>query len=664
MNLQNQESRNIFQELVDNLKDAIVNAEDESVIDDNEIQSVEVNSEQDSDFSWYYEESEDNEKAKKEVNYCSKENINEIISEAEKDIVIKVNKDVKLSSALIFENSGVEYTLDIDGHTLTVKENNRFIDVEKDANVTVKNGTLKGGNNTKIIYPSTEGMTLNEQIQANIAAIKKCNGVICCCGGTLILDNLNIEGNKSKSDGVVYVEGGELIVNNSNIKNNTAEKGGGIDLTTNAKCKITNCMIEHNNQNSSDKFSGGTGIYIYDSSLEADRLKVISNGQNSQTVCAGIFVQNSNSASNESVTLNNSIISDNYGCGSSVRAFGTGMTIAGGNVTLNNTIIKDNTGCSCGGLGIYPSNGNVEFNMNGGAIYNNIALNTENGIYANDIEIQEYNNKKIIVKIPAASEMKSNEKDMDFSEFCWGCIEGQEAYCKKECCIKLELNCESSNNKYLYSATTVKDCCIAEIGGEKYTTIEEAIKKAKDGETIKLIAGDNDRVGPTINEKVEINESIDEETNEETSSTTNVQVQEQAEEPKDEESNTNGKKSITIDLNGKKWTGGNTMFNALTLDNENIDITITGEGSISSIDLKEGNLTLDSNASISTICLAEGKYVTIGENFPTDKLESTISFKLNVSLEGDSKENLDEKLEQDLQNTLEESQKKEFQRIY
>ena len=610
------------------------NQENEKTSDDSENQPEKKENAQDSDFSWYYVDSDGEVDSEKKGGECDFAGINDVISSAEKDIVIKVNKSITLNSALTFNKKDIKYTLDLQNYTLTVEKNNRFIDVEKDANVTVKNGTLKGGNNTKIIYPSTAGMTFQEQIQATTEAIKKCNGVICCCGGTLTIDTLNIEENESKGDGVVYIDDGKLILKNSNIKNNTAVDGGGINLKNNAECSITDCTIEGNNQNSSDKFSGGTGIYVYDSSLTADGLKIISNGQKSQTVCAGIFVQNSISAPNESVTLNNSIISNNYGCGSSVRVFGTGMTIVGGNVTLNNTIIKDNTGYSCGGLGIYPSNGNVKLNMTGGAIYNNIALNAENGVLANDIEIQGSGNKTISVNIPKACDMKDENEDgreIEFSDFCWGCCECDTEYHKEQGAIELNIEGNSGNNKYLYSATTLEDRCIAKIGEEKYTTIKEAIKKAKNGDTIVLVAGDNDRVGPTINEKVEINESIDEET----SSTKNAQ----------EELNTNGKKSITIDLNNKKWTGGNSMLNALTLENDNIDITIKGGGSISSIDLKKGNLTLDSNASISTICLADGKCVTAGENFPTDKLESTISFKLDANSDEDSSEKLDKELE-------------------
>ena len=614
------------------------NQENEKKSDDSEDQQEKKGNAQDRDFSWFYEKSKDNEesendeKLENEVQYCSKEEINAKISEAEKNIVIKVNKNIKLEEAITFNNTKVECTLDIDGHTLTVEKNNRFIDVEKGANVTVLNGTLKGGNNTEIkIPPELDPL---KDIQAVTEAIKKCNGVICCCGGTLTIDHLNIEENKSKSDGVVYVDDGKLILKNSNIKNNTAVNGGGINLKNNAKCTITDCIVEGNNQSSSSSFSGGTGIYVYNSSLTADGLNVISNGQHSETVCGGIFIQNDYKDNNgEKVELKNSLISDNYGCNSPSRACGAGMTIAGGNITLENTVIKNNTGYYCGGVGMYPASlGGIKFNMTDGAIYDNIASNTEDDVLANDIEIETVQSKTITVDIPKACEMKDEDGgEIEFSEFCWGCKEGETGYCKKQEDIKL--NNEKSSNKYLYSATPKKDRYVAQINNEQYTSIVAAISAAKDGDIIKLIAGDNDRVGPTINEKVEIDESIDEET----SSTKNAQ-----------ELNKNGKKSITIDLNNKKWTGGNSMLNALTLENDNIDITIKGGGSISSIDLKKGSLTLDSNASISTICLADGKCVTAGEGFPTDKLESTISFKVEASSEGDSSEDQKEKLDEEL----------------
>ena len=625
----------------ENLDEISENQENEKKSDDSEDQPEKKGNAQDRDFSWYYVDSDGKVDNSQEHGECDENGIDEVISGAKDGIIIEVNKSIKLSSALTFNKKDIKYTLDLQNNTLTVEENNRFIDVEKDAKVTVKNGTLKGGNNTKVIYPPKGDMTFEEQIQANTAALKKSYGVICCCGGTLTIEKLDIEENKSKSDGVVYVEEGKLIAKDSNIKNNTAEKGGGIELKNNAKCEITNCTIEGNNQNSSDRFSGGTGIYVYNSSLTADGLNVISNGQNSETICGGIFVQNDYKNNNgEKVELKNSLISDNYGCNSPSRACGAGMTIAGGDVTLENTVIKNNIGYYCGGVGMYPASlGGIKFEMNDGAIYDNIASNTENDVLANDIEIQTVKSKTITVDIPKACEMKDKDEDgedIDFSEFCWGCKDSENEYCKKEGCIDLDLdNNALNNNKYLYSATTKKDRCVAEINGTQYTTIAKAIKEAKNGDTIKLIAGDNDKIGPTINEKVEIDESIDEET----SSTKNAQS---------EELNTNGKKSITIDLNGKKWTGGNSMLNALTLENDNIDITIKGGGSISSIDLKKGNLTLDSNASISTICLADGKCVTVGEGFPTDKLESTITFKLNVSSEedssGDPKEKLDEEL--------------------
>ena len=513
-----------------------------------------VNEEVEEYFTYYYTNSEE------EKYHCSFSEINNVIKNAENSIIIEMNKDVDTNLSIAFPVAG-NYTLDLKGHTINASSGFQAIIIESKANVTIKNGTIKGAN-------------------ANSGGVWYKRGAgIFCRYGTLIIENMTIKENNAEGyGGGIYVADGNFIAINSTITNNKGTtSGGGISLNSTV-ASIINCEVSNNEQTGTYATRAG-GLYVYNSTLTADNVRVISNGKNSEAESGGIHIQGMDS----SVQLDNCIVEGNYAKSQTSSNAAGGINIQNGSVTLNNTVIKDNTGNKFGGVGIWGND--VTFIMNSGAIYNNKANNTyKSTIFAHDVFINRAGN----VKLPTAISMKDGTSDFD--EYYWAHYNlsgtGEEKYEE----LKGTINMSSNDSKSydIYNASN-QSRMVAELekeneAGVKFTTINEAVQEASNGDTIKLIANG------VIEENVILN----------------------------------GEKSITIDVNNRKWNNKDTSTKALTIE-EKANVTITGNGTISDIEHNGESLVLDSNIAINTIDLGIGKFIQAGENFKTDN----ISFKLS-----------------------------------
>ena len=513
------------------------------------------------DFTYYYTNAEE------EKYSCSFTEINDVIKNATVDMIIELNKDIKMQSSIIFETPN-KYILDLKNHILTVESGFQAIRITNaDSNVTIKNGTIKGAN-------------------ANSGGVWYKRGAgIFCRYATLTIENMTITENIAAGyGGGVYVSDGNFTAINSVISNNSGTTSGGGLSITDSVVSIKNCEVSNNEQTASYATRVG-GIYVYESTVTADGLKVISNGKNSKAECGGICITGMDS----NVQLDNCLISGNYANSESSNNVAGGISIQNGNVTLNNTVIKDNIGYKCGGVGIWSSDTTLV--MNSGAIYNNKANNTYKlTVFAHDIIVNRTKNVSLLAPVSMIDGTNS------FDEYYWAHYNlsdtGEEKY--KE--IEGSINITSSDSKSydIYNASNEKGRTVAELknsteSGIKFTTINEAIKEANSGDTIKLVANG------VIEESVVLSDE----------------------------------KNITIDLNDRKWNGNNVDTKALTIQ-EGANVNITGNGTISDIEHNGESLVLNSNVAINTVYLGTGKSVQAGEEFNTDK----INFKLSLEDQG------------------------------
>lgn len=105
--------------------------EDEMKIKVYALSDEEVESNTESDFTYYFESDKNDRKS------CSHSQINSIIENATEKMYIEMNNDVALSETILF--SGKNCSLDLNNHILTTKNGGyRVINVEKSADVTIK----------------------------------------------------------------------------------------------------------------------------------------------------------------------------------------------------------------------------------------------------------------------------------------------------------------------------------------------------------------------------------------------------------------------------------------------------------------------------------------------------------------------------------------------
>lgn len=534
-----------------------------------------------SDFSYYY--TSDTEA----ISYCSAAEINDVIANATGDMVIELNNDVTLPETMVF-GSVAKYTLDLNDNSMTIVEDLRMIQLNSDAYVTVKNGTITGAN----------------AMATGTTGVKRDGAGFYCTNATLTIDNVTVSQCKGRYGGGINTVGSEVIINNSKFTNNTGNSSGAAiyaasnsakDPETNktiyipSTVKITNSVISENEFLSTTSTTGGA-IYLYGSTLEAENIKITNNGLNSNVPCAGLYLTTPNAAAPVSAKLKNSLISGNYAA-RKYSDLAAGISVNAGTVELENTVVRNNTGYHVGGITI--KSGASGLKVTEGAIYNNTALNVyEFEQYSHDMYIVQAKNTTEI-DVLAADKMVSDEEDKTFTDYFWDHYYGNGEATYEKLTDEINLTTATSYVYHIYNASNAQERIVATVNGQEFTTITEAINSAQDGDTIKLVIGEADNSGSIINEAVTINEE----------------------------------KNITIDLNGKKWSSGNASLIALTI-NGNANVKITGEGTLKDISYNAGNLELDSAALIDTIYLASGKVIKTTSNFPTEELSKTISIVL------------------------------------
>lgn len=399
---------------------------------------------------------------------------------------------------------------------------------------------------------------------------------IFCRNATLTIDNLTVTENVADGyGGGIYTTGGTFKAINSAITNNVGTtSGGGLSLND-TTVSFTNCEVSGNEQSGNYSTRVG-GIYVYSATVTADNLRVVSNGINSAVEDGGIYVQNGD------VTLNNSTVSGNKATVDKTRGAG-GIGIQSGSVTLNNTVVTDNIGYKAGGINAWDSNSTL--NVSGGSIYNNKANEPYTStFYANDIMVQQTAGN-ISASVPAASEMLGEGYYWAYTYVCGN----EEVY--KELNSSITVDSTTSKTYHLYNASNEPSRSVAEVlsSGERFTTIAEAIENAAaNGDTIRLVANG------AISETVTISDE----------------------------------KSITIDLNDRKWSGADAASKALTIEG-GANVTITGNGTLNEVSHGGASLVLDS-ASVNTIYLETGKFVEAGPNFANSEMTNEITFVLST----------------------------------
>lgn len=190
-------------------------------------------------------------------------------------------------------------------------------------------------------------------------------------GGSLILQNITLDGNKT--GGGIYVSGVSSSVTlgaDATIQNCKAYTGGGLHVGSNASATmldgatITGCV-------STNGSSGGGGVYV-SSSFEMKGGTISGNTSNNNAGGTsgdggGVFVFVSGS-----FTMNDGLISDNEAnsSGGGVYAFN------GGSIEIKGGTIENNTAVSGGGIYLYKD----ALTMTGGTVTGNTA-SSGGGIY-------------------------------------------------------------------------------------------------------------------------------------------------------------------------------------------------------------------------------------------------------------------------------------------
>lgn len=211
----------------------------------------------------------------------------------------------------IYFPSGCNITVDLNGYCINRnlnewEYNGEVMYVQGGANVTIKNGDIRGG------YSCNGG------------------GGIHMKGGNLTLENVHIFHNYTEDDdgAGIYVDGGNLVMNGGSIYLNTANNeylpvyGGGIAVYG-GTAELNDVEI-HDNHAKGGKSDNGGGIAVMGGKL----------------------------------TLNNCVVRNNYtsGSGGAIHANCQGSTL-----TINNSVIKDNESSVKGGA-FYIYHGDIIVN--------------------------------------------------------------------------------------------------------------------------------------------------------------------------------------------------------------------------------------------------------------------------------------------------------------
>ena len=566
---------------------------------------------------------------------CTLEELNEKIAKDDGDLVIELNKDIEIEpsyngnekeASIIFDGVWSLFTLDLKDHTITAKEKGYNIIYANCTYLTIKNGTIKNAD-TMDVNDEDESLRVNDSGAAIFAKDY----------AYIEIYNVELLNNRAKNGGAIYLEDSELYIGddskinnnestfnggaifsifndmglqsrieNTEIKGNKSSTGGGIAVRCDsndefgaASVSIIDCKISENNSS-----QGGMGINLYDNvSLYAENIEVVNNGTEGQNNKGAILIDGGDYENN--ITIIDSKISDNIVGDGSIEyqnyAAGLSIDTYENSIYLENTEISNNTGNRIGGLSIFAKGfgDNFSFYMEGGAIYGNKAKNefrhnndTISGVYANDVYISQ--NSLASIYIPSVNEMAKEHTNL--AKHYWNHFSSKDGYKFESLDPDEELDLEFSDrdeiNIYNVSENAIR--YVAEINNKKYTKLEDAFKEAKDGDTIKLIAGEDDNTGIKIVESIKYSEN----------------------------------KKVTVDLNGREWTED--TMQALTLEKDESGnmphLIIKENGTISKIDLQNGILDITSKIKIEEITLGEGKHINALNDFD---LDGDVVFKLD-----------------------------------
>ncbi|MBQ9001286.1 MAG: right-handed parallel beta-helix repeat-containing protein, partial [Eggerthellaceae bacterium] len=134
------------------------------------------------------------------------------------------------------------FTIDLNGHTITALYSNYPVVVlgsSSSAHVTIKNGTLTGGNN-----PNES----SSMAGAGITALSEMK---------VTLENVTVKGNTARWGGAVFGSGNTIWeLTDCKLEGNTAFEGGAVYLRDSAQGSFTNCTITGNTAN----YGGGIRV--------------------------------------------------------------------------------------------------------------------------------------------------------------------------------------------------------------------------------------------------------------------------------------------------------------------------------------------------------------------------------------------------------------------
>ncbi len=260
-------------------------------------------------------------------------------------------------------SKGLTIVLDLNGHTIDRKRESEETDgyvvkVEKDASLTIINGTVTGGWNNGSgggIY--NEGtLTLNGVVVTNNRCHALGGGVYCnggsfnMTGGAIINNHNTHDGSKAGGGGIHAESVTAFEMNNVTVtENSTVSKGGGIRLSTgNIQTYINNCTITENVSGAEPHpQSKGGGIYY-----EA------TNNNATLNVNGGIICVNSVSQEGGAIYVGQGIVSVQgcYLAGNVSGSLGGAVSVYHGSSSKHGKVIIN--GCSI--------NGNRSTNQGGG----------------------------------------------------------------------------------------------------------------------------------------------------------------------------------------------------------------------------------------------------------------------------------------------------------
>ncbi len=298
-----------------------------------------------------------------------------------------VSGDTVILNADVQENIEIKssITLDLNAHTLTGTGTDAVVSICGDIDVTVKNGTVTGGNNA-----------------GN-------GGGFAVDGAAVLLESLTISGNNAKGSGSgdaggagVFAANANLTLSNSTVANNESNgstmSDGGAVLTKNSTLTIKNSAIENNT--ASDCGGGicasNTELYIESSTIQNNQSKqgagLYLTGTSSVNMNYAAIQANSASSigggmylgSGQTLEINNSEITSNTAVGGSSNQGGGIVMYGNVALTLNNTSVTQNESASGGGIFAMAVLGNpsVVLLTGGSRVDENKASGFGGGIYA------------------------------------------------------------------------------------------------------------------------------------------------------------------------------------------------------------------------------------------------------------------------------------------